>query len=466
MASTVIVATVRRILGSSCSGRKTTAYDAARRVHNGLIDRRPALIARCHSTADIVDAVRFARAEGLEISVRGGGHNVAGRAVIDDALMIDLSPMKGIHVDPAAGRRCARRAARSGGELNRETALHGLAVTGGAISHTGIAGLTLGGGLGWLMAKHGLAADNLISVELVTADGSVRRGERESRLRPALGTPRRWRQLRHRGVARVPAVPADDGHRRPDRPSARARRRGPALLPRCGRERLRRSDRVHGARPSAGGAARDQGRRDGRVPHGHRGGGRARARPVQGMGAADHGRGRTHAVPGHEHPARRRVSDRLAQLLALELHDRSRRRADRRDGRAPTPVGPVARDRAPARALPRRRVPASARPTPRCRTGGGLEPRHPRHLVRPGRHRRERRLGARDARGARSRTSARRSGSTTWPTTRATTPSGPPTARTTTGCARSSSASTPETSSGTTTTSSRKSSFRRASIVR
>ncbi len=149
-----------------------TGYDGARRIHNALIDRKPALIARCQSTADVADAVRFANSEGLEISVRGGGHNVAGRAVGDGALMIDLSPMKGIHVNPVA------RTVRAGGgvtwrEFNRETALHGLATTGGAISTTGIAGLTLGGGLGWLMAKHGLAADNLAAVELVTADGSV-----------------------------------------------------------------------------------------------------------------------------------------------------------------------------------------------------------------------------------------------------------------------------------------------------
>lgn len=147
-------------------------YDEARRVHNGMIDRRPVLIARCQNAADIADAVRFARGNGLEICVRGGGHNVSGRAVVDGALMVDLSQMKGIHVD-----RAAQTLRAQGGvlwsELNREAALHGLAVTGGAISHTGIAGLTLGGGLGWLMAKHGLAADNLISVELVTADGRV-----------------------------------------------------------------------------------------------------------------------------------------------------------------------------------------------------------------------------------------------------------------------------------------------------
>jgi FAD/FMN-containing dehydrogenase len=147
-------------------------YDEARRIHNGLIDRRPGLIARCRNTADVADAVRFARAASLEISVKGGGHNVAGRAVADGALMIDLAPMKGIYVDPAA-----RTVRAQGGvlwrELNRETAAHGLAVTGGAISTTGIAGLTLGGGLGWLMAKHGLAADNVTAIELVTADGDV-----------------------------------------------------------------------------------------------------------------------------------------------------------------------------------------------------------------------------------------------------------------------------------------------------
>jgi len=147
-------------------------YDEVRRVHNGLIDRHPALVARCHGVADIVDAVRLARANGLEVSVRGGGHNVAGRATIDDGLMIDLSPMKGIHVDPRA-----RHVRAEGGvlwkEFNRETQLHGLATTGGVVGSTGIAGLTLGGGLGWLMSKYGLALDNLRSADLVMADGRV-----------------------------------------------------------------------------------------------------------------------------------------------------------------------------------------------------------------------------------------------------------------------------------------------------
>jgi FAD/FMN-containing dehydrogenase len=147
-------------------------YDEARRVHNGLIDRRPAVIVRCRSTGDVAAAVRFARSAGLEITVRGGGHNVAGRAVADGGCMVDLAELKQVDVDPEA------RVARAQGgvvwaELNDAAAEHGLAVTGGAISTTGIAGYTLGGGLGWLMAKHGLAADNLIGVELVTAEGET-----------------------------------------------------------------------------------------------------------------------------------------------------------------------------------------------------------------------------------------------------------------------------------------------------
>jgi FAD/FMN-containing dehydrogenase len=147
-------------------------YDEQRQVHNGLIDRHPAAIAVCRGVADVVDAVRLARALQLEVSVRGGGHNVAGRAVVNGGLMIDLSSMKGIHVDAAA-----RTVRAEGGvlwkELNRETQLHGLATTGGVVSTTGIAGLTLGGGVGWLMPKYGLALDNLRSADVVLADGRV-----------------------------------------------------------------------------------------------------------------------------------------------------------------------------------------------------------------------------------------------------------------------------------------------------
>ena len=149
-----------------------TGYDEARRVHNGLIDKHPAVIARCSGTADVVDAVKLGRDLGLEIAVRGGGHNVAGRATVDDGLMIDLALMKGVHVD-AKARTGRVQGGVTWGEFNRETQVHGLATTGGVISTTGVAGLTLGGGLGWLMSKYGLALDNLLSVELVTADGKV-----------------------------------------------------------------------------------------------------------------------------------------------------------------------------------------------------------------------------------------------------------------------------------------------------
>jgi FAD/FMN-containing dehydrogenase len=147
-------------------------YEEARHVHNGLIDKRPALIARCLGTADVAAAVDLARERGLEVSVRGGGHNVAGKAVTDGGVMIDLASMKGIHVDPGA-RTARAQGGVTWGELNRETQLHGLAVTGGVISTTGIAGLTLGGGFGYMMGKFGLSTDNLISAEVVTADGRV-----------------------------------------------------------------------------------------------------------------------------------------------------------------------------------------------------------------------------------------------------------------------------------------------------
>jgi FAD/FMN-containing dehydrogenase len=153
-------------------GPDDDGYDAARALYNGLIDRRPAVIVRCRTTDDVVAALALARRAGLEVSIRGGGHNVAGRAVTDGGLMIDLSEMKAITIDPEEATATAQ-----GGviwrELNDAAAEHGLVVTGGVISTTGIAGFTLGGGLGWLMAKYGLAVDNLLSVELVTADGEV-----------------------------------------------------------------------------------------------------------------------------------------------------------------------------------------------------------------------------------------------------------------------------------------------------
>jgi FAD/FMN-containing dehydrogenase len=147
-------------------------YDAARAVHNGLVDRKPALIVRARSAQDVVAALAFARSGGFEVSVRGGGHNVAGRAVTDGGVMIDLAEMKNITLDPQQGTATAEGGV-TWNELNEAAAGHGLAVTGGAVSTTGIAGYTLGGGLGWLMGKYGLACDNLEGVELVTAAGDV-----------------------------------------------------------------------------------------------------------------------------------------------------------------------------------------------------------------------------------------------------------------------------------------------------
>jgi FAD/FMN-containing dehydrogenase len=147
-------------------------YEAARRVHNGLIDRRPGLIARCANTADVRDAIEVANAANAEISVRGGGHNVAGLAVSEGGVMVDLSNMRGIHVDPA-NRTARAQGGVTWNEYNRATHVHGLATTGGVVSTTGVAGLTAGGGLGWLMGRYGLSIDNLISAEVVLADGRV-----------------------------------------------------------------------------------------------------------------------------------------------------------------------------------------------------------------------------------------------------------------------------------------------------
>src|SRR6266550_4864865 len=151
---------LRAVFSGEILAPDDAGYDDARRIHNGLIDKRPRLIARCLHTADVVDAVNFGRDEALEISVRGGGHNVAGKAVTDGGLMVDLSLLKQIEVD-AGSRTITAGGGVTWGELNQAAHAHGLATTGGLVSTTGIAGLTLGGGIGWLLGKHGLAIDNL-----------------------------------------------------------------------------------------------------------------------------------------------------------------------------------------------------------------------------------------------------------------------------------------------------------------
>jgi FAD/FMN-containing dehydrogenase len=163
---------LQAVLRGPVIGPSSEDYDAARRVWNGAVDRCPAMIACCQDTADVAAAIRFARQHGLPVAVRSGGHGVAGRAVCDGGLVIDLRAIRQVQVDPA------RRLARAGagvlnGEFDAATQQHGLAVTAGIVSHTGLAGLTLGGGIGWLARRFGATCDNLTGAELVTADGKI-----------------------------------------------------------------------------------------------------------------------------------------------------------------------------------------------------------------------------------------------------------------------------------------------------
>jgi len=148
-------------------------YEAARRIWNSLIDKHPGAILKCSGTADAVAAVNFARENDVVVAIRGGGHNVGGRALCDDGLVIDLSGMRGVHVDPEA-RTVRAQGGATLGDVDRETNLYGLAVPFGVISKTGVAGLTLGGGVGWLVRKYGPTCDNVLGMEVVTADGAAR----------------------------------------------------------------------------------------------------------------------------------------------------------------------------------------------------------------------------------------------------------------------------------------------------
>lgn len=163
---------LKTILHGELIGPNDEGYESARRVWNGLVDKHPALIVRCNDVSDVISAVQFARSQDLTVAVRAGGYDVSGHGVCDDGLVIDLSQMKGIQVDP---QRCIARAepGLTSGEFLRATQQFGLAIPTGVFSSVGLSGLTLGGGVGWLSARYGLTIDNLLSVEIVTADGSL-----------------------------------------------------------------------------------------------------------------------------------------------------------------------------------------------------------------------------------------------------------------------------------------------------
>src|SRR5919201_1365116 len=216
---------------------ESPTYDAQRRIWNGSIDRHPALIARCKGVADVIAAIKFGRRTGIDVAVRGGGHSFPGYSVADGALLVDLGAMKGIRVDPRA--RTAR--AQAGvllGELDRETQQFALAVPAGIVTHTGLAGLTLGGGIGWLMRKYGLTVDQLLSVDVVTAEGELLTASEER-------NPDLFWAVRGGGAALFPGLArglpggADDHRPAPKAPAApvraggvprRAGRRGHLLL--------------------------------------------------------------------------------------------------------------------------------------------------------------------------------------------------------------------------------------------
>ncbi len=215
--------------GSGIRRPGDVGFDEARSVWNGMVDHRPALIVRCRTAGDVVEALALAQRDGLEVGVRCGGHSVVGHGVPDGGLMIDLTPMGAVRVDPERKRAWVQGGALLGA-LDAATQPHGLATTAGNVSHTGVGGLTLGGGMGWLARQYGLACDNVVSYEVVTAAGDVIRASADENGRAVLGAARRWRELRGGDRVRVPAA-----RRRHPRAQRRARlprrRRGPGRRP-------------------------------------------------------------------------------------------------------------------------------------------------------------------------------------------------------------------------------------------
>ena len=331
-------------------GGRHPGYDEARTVWNAMVDRRPRAIIRCASADDVAAAIRYGREHDLEIGVRCGGHSVLGLGVPDDGLTIDLTPMGAVRVDPERRRAWVQGGALLG-ELDRAAMEHGLTTTAGNVSHTGVGGLTLGGGMGWLARQHGLSCDNVASYELVTADGERLRVDETEQPGAVLGAPRRRRQLRRRHRVRVPAPPRGrpGAHRRAllpvedAAPVLRGWRDLSATAPRAATFSARVGDerRLPRGRPAGG-------------EHRLRVGRRPRARPAAPAGAA-------RARPpdrraGRGAPVRRAAADggharrpRAAPLLEGPLLPVADGRGDRR---VPAPRHARRARRAAARRLP------------------------------------------------------------------------------------------------------------------
>ncbi len=221
-------------------------YDDARSVYNGMIDKHPAAIARCRDIADVISCVGFARRHGAEIAVRGGGHSGAGLGVADGALVIDLSLLRSTTVDPA--RRTVRAdAGCTWGDVDHATVQFGMATPSGFIGSTGVAGLTLGGGIGYLSRRFGLTVDSLLSADVLLAPATLRDRQRRRPPRSVLGAARRRRELRHRHLVHVPLPRhrrARHDHRRPGPVRLRRHRRGDALVSGAAAIAARRAERL------------------------------------------------------------------------------------------------------------------------------------------------------------------------------------------------------------------------------